>query len=74
LANLDENNKNEESFGSDDEVRSFYTAVNQLDRVPQKRPLLFFSITQVWWTNLYGVHIKFSQDLTYQKSLKSVNF
>jgi len=74
LANLDENNKNEESFGSDDEVRSFYTAVNQLDRVPQKRPLLFFSITQAWWTNLYGVHIKFSQDLTYQKSLKSVNF
>jgi len=42
LANLDENNKNEESFGSDDEVRSFYTAVNQLDSVPQKRPLLFF--------------------------------
>ena len=42
MANLDENNKNEESFGSDDEVRSFYTAVNQLDRVPQKRPLLFF--------------------------------
>ena len=74
MANLDENNKNEESFGSDDEVRSFYTAVNQLDRVPKNVHFYFFSITQVRWTNLYGVHIKFSQDLTYQKSLKSVNF
>jgi len=29
---------------------------------------------QVKWENLYAVHVKFSQDFTCQKSLKSVNF
>jgi len=29
---------------------------------------------QVRWTNLYGVHVKFSQDLSYQQLLKYVNF
>jgi len=31
-------------------------------------------IWQVRWTNLQGIHAKFSQDLMHQKLLKSVNF
>jgi len=39
----------------------------------------FFGFPKVKWldltgTTLLGVHVKFSQDLTYQKLLKSVNF
>jgi len=29
---------------------------------------------KVRWANVYAIDVKFSQDLTYQKSLKSVNF
>jgi len=29
---------------------------------------------QVRWTSVQAVDVKFSQDLTHQKSLKSVNF
>jgi len=41
--------------------------------------MTFFGFPKVKWldltgTTLLGVHVKFSQDLTYQKLLKSVNF
>jgi len=29
---------------------------------------------QVWWANVQAINVKFSNDLTHQKSLKSVNF
>jgi len=29
---------------------------------------------QAWWANVQADDVKFSQDLTHQKSLKSVNF
>jgi len=35
---------------------------------------LFFSEIQVRWANVQAVNVKFSQDLTHHKSLKSVNY
>ena len=34
----------------------------------------FLQYTSVRWANVQAVDVKFSQDLTHQKSLKSVNF
>ena len=36
--------------------------------------MLAFMSGHVGWANVQAINVKFSQDLTYQKSLKSVNF
>ena len=47
------------------------TAENDFFGFPKVKWLQYI---QVRWANVQAIDVKFSQDLTYQKSLKSVKF
>jgi len=82
LSNFIWNKKVPVSWNESEVLDGFCKFPSSLHHVPKSVHVFIFWITlskinqfwQVRWTYLYDFYVKFSQDLTYQKLLKSVNF